>query len=44
MGCRRSPVRRENRGGVAEGGEPVPQDCAKRKREFEVWLREVGWR
>jgi hypothetical protein len=34
----------KNRRGVAENGEPAPKDHAKRRGEFEAWLRKVGWR
>jgi hypothetical protein len=33
-----------NRRGVAESGEPVPENHAKRRDEFAAWLRKVGWR
>jgi hypothetical protein len=32
------------RAGVAESGEPVPKDHARRRGAFEAWLRKVGWR
>ena len=32
------------RRGVAESGEPVPKDREKRGREYEAWLKRVGWR
>lgn len=29
---------------VRSGGEPVPQDLARREREFIAWARRTGWR